>query len=147
MIDTALTAFSISLAVFILLIFLQRQERRRERRFFAIGLRQWFDNIVDKVTRGFANGFGHFSKYVVQLNWYYSIHALLRTWLRVLVSVYTFFENIFEQNRYRTKKLRAEKRKNKIPTHLEEVAEHQRDTALSPKQQEQLRDKKLESDD
>lgn len=86
----------------------------------------------------------HFMRYMVQLNWYYSIHSVLRTILRSLVAAYTFFENIFERNRKRTKELRAEKKQLSEQNHLRQMADHRESTALTPAEQRRLRKKTLE---
>jgi hypothetical protein len=81
---------------------------------------------------------------MVQLNWYYSIHSVLSAVLRGLIAVYTFFENIFERNRRRTKELRAEKRQLSELNHLRQMTDHRETTALSPAEQRRLRKRTLE---
>lgn len=144
MISSALTAFLTSLATFVVLVLVTQQERQRGRRFFAAGVRGWLDAKVDQAGKGIFGGFDHFMKYIVQLNWYYSIHSVLRTLLRGLVAIYTYFENMFERNRKRTKDLRAEKRQLSELSHLQQVAKHKEETALTPAQQQRLRKKQLE---
>ncbi len=147
MVVTALTAFSISTTFFVVFVFLIQQERRRGRRFFAARSRTWADRLVSAIEQGIAGSFNHFMRYMVQLNWYYSVHSLLRTFLRGLVKLYTFFEVIFEKNRKRTKELRAEKRQLSELNHLRQMAAHKVDTALSPAQKHKLRKKTLEGRD
>jgi hypothetical protein len=144
MISGAVAALVVSIFVFISLLLVVQKERRRGRRFFAAGLRAWLDGQVDRIGMWVVRGWDHFVKYIVQLNWYYSIHSVLRTMLRVIVAVYTQFENVFERNRARTKKLRAEKRQLSELNHLRQMAEHKQDTTLTPAQQRKLRKQKLE---
>ncbi len=144
MISTAVTTFLVSGAILSSLVLLTQKERRRGRRFFAVKIRAGLDRIVDRLEAWLQNVWGHFIKYILQLNWYYSIHSVLRTILRVTVAFYTYFENIFERNRSRAKKLRAEKRQLSGHNHLQQVAQHKEKTALTPAQQRSLRKKKLE---
>ncbi len=144
MVTTVLTAFLVSISVFITILVMVQKERRRGRRFFASQTRRWLDERFDAMGIKLLSGLDHFVKYIVQLHWYYSIHSVLRAILRVTVAVYTYFEQIFERNRERTKELRAEKRQLNEMNHLRQMAVHKQDTALSPAEQRRLRKKKLE---
>lgn len=126
------------------MVIVTQQERRRGRRFFAAGLRGWCDDRADQLERGTTRSIDHFVKYIVQLNWYYSIHGVLRTFLRVIVAVYSYFESVFERNRARTKQLRKEKREINELNHLQQMAKHKEETALTPAEQRRLRKRKLE---
>lgn len=144
MVTTALSVFLISAVSFVLLAVVTRMERRRGRRFFAGAVRTWLDVQVDRVGRGVSRSIDHFIKYMVQLNWYYSIHGVLRAFLRGIVAMYTYFERVFERNRERTKQLRKEKRELNELNHLRQMAKHKEETALTPAQQRKLRKKQLE---
>lgn len=143
MITTAAVTLLISSLVFVVLIVLVHKERRRGRRFFASHARNWLDKKVAAGSSMLLKGWDHFDKYVVQLNWYYSIHSVLKTILRALVAFYTYFENIFESNRKRTKQLRAEKRQLNEFNHLQQMTNHRKETALTAAQQKKLKEKKL----
>ena len=144
MFTTAVTAFAVSLFTFLVLAIMTRQERRRGRRFFAAAVREWLDMIVERVANWWGRSWDHFAKYWVQLNWYYGIHGLLRAFLRGIVKIYTYFENMFERNRVRAKQLRKEKREIDELNHLRQMAVHKEETALTPAQQRKLRKKQLE---
>lgn len=144
MFSFAAIAFVASIGTFVVLLMLVSYEQRRGQRLVGVSLRHWCDVQVDKVGVWLLTCLNHFVKYVVQLNWYYSIHSVLRMMLRVMVRFYTYFENVFERNRLRTKRLRAEKRTIGALNHLHKMAEHKEDTALTPKQKQKLRHKKLE---
>jgi len=146
MVTPALLAFLGSVFVSVGLFFTVRKERRRGRRFFASRTRTWLDQRVDRVGALLTRSLNHFIKYIVQLNWYYSIHSILRTILRVIIAAYTYMENIFEKNRSRTKKLRAEKLQLKDTNHLSQMAAHKESTTLSTTQQQKLRKKNLEGE-
>jgi hypothetical protein len=144
MVTPAVLAFLGSVFAFIVIFFTVRKERRQSRRFFAVRLRSWLDKKVDTAGLWLARSLNHFIKYIVQLNWYYSIHSVLRTILRVIIAAYTYMENIFENNRSKTKQLRAEKRQLNESNHLQQMATHKEDTALTAVQQQKLRKKNLE---
>lgn len=144
MISSAATIFGVSIFVFIILLMVVKKERRRGRRFFASRIRSWLDIRADKAGNWVVVSWDHFVKYIVQLHWYYSIHSVLRGILRLITAFYSYFENIFERNRKRAKQLRAEKRELGELNHLQQVAEHKEDTALTPAQKRKLRHKKLE---
>ena len=144
MVSTAAISLVVSVFVFFVLLLGVRKETLREKRFFAVGIRSWFDVKIDVAGEVIVRSWSHFVKYIVQLNWYYSIHSLLRTLLRVLVAFYTYFENIFEKNRLRTKQLRAEKRGIKRDGHLAQVAEHKEGIALTEVEKRKLKKRKLE---
>lgn len=144
MVTDALIALISSFFFAVALIILVHKERRRSRRFFAAKLRGWLDDRVENTEKYLEKSWEHFSKYIVQLSWYYSIHSILKAILRMIVAIYTYFENVFEQNRNRTKQLRAEKRQLSEFNHLHHMTNHQKDTALTPSQQKKLRQKKLE---
>ena len=141
---TALIAFLTSVAVLVTLILITQKERRRGRRFFAAGLRNWLDNVFDRLGLSLTRGWDHFVRYMIRLNWYYSLHSLLRAWLRFLVAVYTYFEDIFERNRRRTKRLRAEKKRLRADSHLEQIAKHKTAMALTEAEKRRLKQRELE---
>ncbi len=144
MTNSALTVFLVSSFALIISMIVVEKERRSGRRFFAASFRDWLDEVVFGVENWIVTSWGHFVRYILQLHWYYSIHSVLRTILQMIVAVYSYFENIFEHNRTRTKKLRAEKRQLSERSHLQKVAEHKRETALTANQQKKLRQQKLE---
>ena len=133
-----------SIGVFTLMLILVQAERKKEKRLFAARLRGWLDKKIKGFELWLVRTWNHFVRYVLQLNWYYSIHSILKTLLLAIQVFYTSFEKIFERNRNRTKKLRMEKRQLNTLNHLSQMADHKEDTALSPAQKKKLRHKKLE---
>jgi len=143
----ALTAFLVSTVSLLLLVIFTQQERRRGRRFFASKFRTRLDRIVGWLEQELQEKCTHFIKYIVQLNWYYSIHSVLKAILRALVTLYAYFESIFERNRTRAKELRSEKRMRNKNNHLGVIERHRVDTALTPGEQRRLRKRTLEGKD
>jgi hypothetical protein len=146
MVEQALILFTASTIGFLVLLVVVKKERSRKERFFAAAPRAWLDQLVSRAETRLQNGWRHFARYVVQLHWYYSIHSVLRGTLRCIVAVYTYFEDIFERNRQRTKRLRAEKREVNELNHLRQMATHKQATALSAAEKKKLRRRKLEDD-
>jgi hypothetical protein len=147
MVITATTYFGVSTLAFLVWVLVVGLEQARGRRLFLSSLRDRFDSLITWFLGGLAKRWRHFVRYVVRLNWYYSLHAMLQAFLRVIVTSYHYFEAKFENNRKKAKQLRAEKRKLKAErTHLEEVAVYREETKLTPEEQEKLKKRKLESD-
>jgi len=144
MIQTAVTFFAMSIGVFTLMLILVQVERKRGKRLFATTIRGWLDAQINSFETWLVRTWKHFVRYVVQLNWYYSIHSVLKTLLLTIQVFYASFEKIFERNRNRTKKLRMEKRQLHTVNHLSQMADHKVDTALTTAQKKKLRHKKLE---
>ena len=145
MISTAVISLAASTVGFIFFVSLIQAEKRRKKRFLFAGVRGWLDGVVGAAGRWVVGTTNHFVKYVVQLSWYYSLHSLLQTILRMIVATYEHVERVFEKNRVRTKELRAEKMSNKAPdNHLSEMAAHKEETALTKVQQNRRKKKHLE---
>ena len=145
MLTTAITTFVTCLVLFVVMAVVVRIELVKGRRLLVSGLRASADEYLQRFHLWLAGVWNHFARYIVQLGWYYSIHSLLRTILKVLISVYTYIEDIFERNREKTKLLRRE-RKQKQKSHFTQVADHKAEVALSKEQQEELKTRKLEQD-
>lgn len=136
--------FGASATLFLLTYVLIGLEMKRGERLLLNGLRRLLDRLFEVVSQKVDSNWQHFVKYIVQLHWYYSIHSVLKAILRVIVAFYSYFESLFENNRQRAKKLRAEKKQISSNTHLRQVADHKEETALTPKQKQNLRKKRLE---
>lgn len=142
----ALLTFLTFGTLFIAVLIMVQLESSYGRRFLLSQVRGWLDTKIVLIGRSGTRVWNHFVRYVVQLGWYYSIHSLLSTMLRILVSIYTYIEDHFERNRTRTKQLRSEKRKLGSQSHLSKIAQHKVDTTLSVEAQKQLKKEKLELD-
>ena len=144
MVFTAAVAFGVSLIGFFLLAAITHRERQQGVRLVAPRLRGKADTVVDRVSVKLERSIAHFTKYMVQLRWYYSIHSLLRGVLRVIVASYDYCERLLERNRDRARKLRKEKQQLDVAHHLRQMAAHKADTALTPAQKRKRRDRELE---
>jgi hypothetical protein len=146
MIETAATTFVASLVVFVVSVTLVQIEVIRGRRILLVSFRELIDRQLCNISSAWRSLWHDFSKYIVKLGWYYSVHSLLRFVLQLLVSVYTFFEHKFEHNRRLTKELRKEKRHRTKKTHLTEIADHKTMVSLSSAEQERILKDTLEQD-
>ena len=144
MIGFAVTFSAVSIGFFSLMLTVVHLEQKRGKRFFAGGLRSWLDRVISGTETRLATSWNHFIRYIVQLNWYYSIHSVLKAILQAMQFSYFSFEKLFERNRARAKKLRAERREINQLSHLSQVAEHKEETSLTESQKRKLRHKKLE---
>jgi hypothetical protein len=144
MLTTAITTFVTCLVLFVAVAFVVRTERIKGRRLCMVQARTWLDVKVFACEQFVAGGWHHFTQYVVRLGWYYSIHSLLRTILRLLVSVYSYFEEMFENNRERTKELRSKRRRALAQSHFTKIASHKAEVALTPEEKERRRHDTLE---
>ena len=142
---TASIIFIASAVLLIAVAVMVRAEELRARRFIGGRVRAVLDTGIIHFEERFARKWRHLSRYMVQLGWYYSIHSLLVAVMKVLVSLYEGFEQIFERNRARTKLLRKEFKTHQ-QSHLTAMADHKEAVALSPDEQIALREKKLTED-
>lgn len=140
----AITTFAVSAILFIAFALVVQVEQKNARRLVGGRLRDSLDRGVEKGGLELKRRWRHIMRYVVQLGWYYGIHSLLRAVLKVLVSIYSFFEHMFERNRMRTKELRQELKRHMHKSHLTQVADHKAETTLTSEQKTELKKQKLE---
>ena len=140
----AISTFVISSLLFIGCALVVQVEQKNARRLVGGRLRAALDRGVQKSGAELRRRWHHVMRYVVQLGWYYGIHSLLRAILKMLISIYTFFENMFERNRLRTKELRQELKRHISKSHLTEMANHKQQTTLTHEQKDELKKQKLE---
>lgn len=121
------------------------------RRLFLVVVRGYLDRCVERVEKAVLLTVDYLDRHVIRLSWYYSLHSFLMAALRVVVSLYEYLERRFHQNRLRARALRAERRgpRKKTETagtdqHLANLAEHKEAVALTDRQKQKLKNKKLE---
>lgn len=127
------------------------REVRSGQRLFLPGLRTRLDHIVERLEKTLLLTVDYIDRHVIRLSWYYSLHSFLQAALRVVVSLYEYLEGWFHQNRLRARALRAERRgvKKKTDTaptdqHFVNLAEHKEAMALTEREKQKLKNKKLE---
>lgn len=140
--DLALQLFIGSVVLFTAFSFVVQLEERKGVRLFLVGPRSWLDRSLYLLGNKLHVGFEHFLHHIVKLGWYYSIHSFLRAVMAMLVSAYDYLETHFEKNRIRTRILRASGRSKN--SHFTAVADHKDHITLTPDEEIELKDKKLE---
>ncbi|MEZ4104258.1 MAG: hypothetical protein R3B60_03150 [Candidatus Paceibacterota bacterium] len=136
--------FFLSVFLFITLSILLTIENNLGKRVLFSKLRGVFDSVVVAVTNFFLHWFNYFSRHIVKLSWYYSVHKFLRVILTTLIKVYDKLERLFLRNRDRAKVIKTEKKKIKKEGHLHMMADHKASVALTEAQKKKLLAKKLE---
>jgi len=140
-------ALTVSAVMFSLLV---GAEERRGQRLVLSGVRARTDRAVEWTVALIASCVRYIDRHIIRLSWYYSLHSLLQAALRVVVSLYDYLEQRFHSNRKRARAIRAERRALTRPAQSESssmltsVAEHKETTALSAKEKQKLKNKKLE---
>lgn len=136
--------FVLCIAIFLLYALLVSFEKKKGKRIFLAGLRDFFDRVLVRIS----NFLGHWSnfivKHVIKLSWYYSIHRSLQFVMTVLVKAYDRLEVLFMNNRNRARLIKIERKKMKQGSHLEQVADHKEAVSLSEVEKKKLLAKKLE---
>ena len=132
-------AWTLFLGVFMLVRF----EARQGKRMFLGGVRTSLDIFFFSLEQVLCRVWQHTTRYVVQLNWYYSLHALLKGGLSFLNNIYAYVETAFENNRRKTRALRLEKREKETESHLDHITTHKEETSLTPAQERKLKDRYL----
>lgn len=136
--------FIIGTSLFLVYVLVVTVERRRGQRIMLSGVRGWLDASFDAVYQAVAAYVRRVVRHTIKLSWYYSIHKALRAILTLLVALYDRLELVFQNNRERAKKLRAERRAlNDEKNHLTVIGEHKASTALTSKEKKKLKDKSL----
>ncbi|MBY0309552.1 hypothetical protein K2Q16_00165 [Patescibacteria group bacterium] len=128
-------------------------EEKRGMRIFLSGARAQGDRSVSTCATLLAKFLRYVDHHIVRLTWYYSLHSFLQAALRVVVSLYDYLEQRFHLNRKRARALRAERRGKRhlsgatasaTTSHLGAIAEYKESTALTDKEKQKLKTKKLE---
>lgn len=115
-------------------------EQKRGARFVASRLRLRLDSWLEHLAGGVTHAMRYVVRYIITLSWYYSLHALLKVFLRFLAGVYHAVEAVLIRNRDRARVIRKEKRS---AGHLEAIAEHKAETKLTAAEIRKRKDKAL----
>lgn len=143
MLVSLFSIFASSLGLFLVWAVLCVAEHRRGRRFVLPHVRTHLDIAVLTAATAIERKVQYVGRYLITLSWYYSLHALLRTFLRFTARVYDVVERVFERNRARAKRLRKEQRRL---THLTQIADHKNATQLSATEKTALKKRMLEQE-
>lgn len=138
--------FFTNLLLLIGLVLLLRHEKKAGGRLFWSNLRS---NLDRKVTSFYEKLLGLYvivARFVLGLAYRKVIHIFLKTILETIASIYERLVRHFEHNRKQAKSLKKEKKqwKAKNSSHLNIIANHQNQNALSPAEKKHKKDSALE---
>lgn len=137
----ALMYIAVSGSLFLLFLVFFSWEEKRGKRVMVSGLRNYLDKAVIWIAQKCLGVYRYVIRHIIQLSWYYSIHAFLKTCLRFTASIYQAIETLLRQNRRKAKLIRAERRKD---TMLGQVADHKDSIQLTDKEKAHLKAKSIE---
>ena len=129
--------------LFVLLLILTTVEARRGHRVVLSGFRSRCDRVFDYIGDRVSRSLNHVVRHIIQLSWYYSVHAFLKVLLKMLAALYHWIEATLYRNRTKARRIRKERSLTR--SYFDEVAEHKQATKLSPEEQQKLKDRQLES--
>ncbi len=139
------TFLVLSLLLFVCSVLLIAMEKKRDKRFFLVGVRSWLDTKIDEVANYILQKLVYLGRHTIKLSWYYSIHKALRLVLTILVKAYDSLEVYFMHNKARARTIKLEKKQLlNSDNHLGQMAEHKVQTALTEGEKKKLLRKKLE---
>lgn len=99
------------------------------------GVRRWFDRTIRTATFKMATWHPYLGQGFARLILHYLAHTVLDRLLAVARALETWLERLLHRNRQVAKKIDAEKRQ----THLDMIAAHKAETALTERQKQKLR--------
>lgn len=102
--------------------------------------RSWFNRVITGLYNRLANWHPYVGRGFFRLILHYLMHGLLRRLLNVLRFIERAVERLMRQNRQVAKAIDAEKRQ---ASHLEAIAEHKVETALSEREKQRRRSEKV----
>lgn len=115
-----------------------RLEDRAGRLLVLSAVRQWFNECVEGVYKRITGWHPYAGRGFVRLMLHYLVHTLLKRVLRLVRRVEQWIERVMRQNRQVAKSIDAG---NRPQTHLEAIAEHKVETALTEREKRRLRAK------
>jgi hypothetical protein len=133
------TALIILIASVLTLVFtagvFRIEDARNGKLLFAVRLRGFFDAVVTKVVGKLSKVETYLGKGFVRLMLHYFAHGILRRVLSFVSSTQKKLEHLLRRNKQVAKEIRTKKEK----THLDKIAEHKEETALTEAQKKKMR--------
>jgi membrane protein implicated in regulation of membrane protease activity len=131
----ALTYVGVSVAVLLLLTFVYVVEDMKGKRIFLARARSWFDILLLGFIAKLSVVISFFTHGFMRILLHYGAHTVLKRVLNTLRNLEKRVEDLVRHNRKVVKDISAAKTR----THLDAIAEHKEEVALSEKQKEQMR--------
>ncbi len=123
-----------SLGILSLLTVVYVIEDIKGKRVFLVGFRSALDTALSFVLSKIFSLSSFFGNSVVRLLLHYGAHTILKRVLAGLRTLENKVEDLVRQNRQVAKGITTAKTRN----HLDEIAEHKEEVALSPKEKEKM---------
>lgn len=138
--------FFSNLLLLIGLVFLLRYEKKVGDRLVLTSFRKKLDRQLILFYKEVRGLYITVARFVLGLAYRRVIHVFLKTILETIASVYERLVRHFEHNRKQAKSLKKEKKqwKARRSSHLNIIANHQNQNALSPAEKKHKKDSALE---
>ncbi|MFT5849215.1 MAG: hypothetical protein ACI9H6_000015 [Patiriisocius sp.] len=125
-----------SVAILMILIGIFRVEDAREGKLVLLSKsRLFFSKVVSYVGRKLYSLDTYIGKGFARIMLHYAVHGLLERVLNVLKGTQGRVESLLHRNKQVVKEISKDKKRN----HLDEIADHQQETALSEAQKKKMR--------
>ncbi len=131
----ALTYVGCSVTILVLLTFIYAVEDKKGHRVFLVRFRELLDKFLFAVKQKFSATGSYFNNSLMRLLLHYGAHSILKRVLNALRRLEERVENLVRHNRRVARDIHIAKTRN----HLDEIADHKEEVALSEKQKEKMR--------
>lgn len=131
---TAFICVACSVAILIVLIGIYVVEDKKDKRIFLSGFRSYLDRACVSLSSYIAKVGGFFGNRFVRLLLHYGLHSILRRLLSFLQKMEKNVEELARHNRKAARALTKRTTRN----HLDEIADHKQEVALTPQQKKKL---------
>lgn len=131
---TALTYVAGSVIFLSLLTFVYVIEDIKGERVFLIGVRSGLDKLLAAIVAKILSITSFFGNSFVRLLLHYGVHSILKRILATLRRLEKKVEDLVRQNRQVAKGIQIAKTR----THLDAIAEHKEEVALTPKEKAKM---------
>lgn len=134
--SAGLTVMGVSAVVLVVLTALFRAEMKRRERVLLGGVRGGLDAMVLYITGIFGRLCAHLQAGVIRTTMHYIVHHVLEGVISVLLRLQKRLFRVYEKNKWHHNPSSGSE--NTDP-HLTAIAEHKKETALTPAQKRKLR--------
>ena len=131
-----LTVLGISAVVLLVLTALFRIEAKKKKRFFLSTVRGWLDAVVASVTHQCVCFFAHMRAGMMRTTVHYVVHHILGSIILFLTGLQKKLFRLYEKNKWQQK---VSLQNQGGDAHLNAIAEHKKDTALTAAQKRKMR--------
>ncbi len=116
-----------------------KAENIQGRRLALAGVRHKLDNGLASVVGGLSKVSNYVSSRVIRL----TIHFIVHQFLVIILSILKFLESHISRLQWRNRILARRVRLTETKNHLDLIAEHQEENALTDKEKQKLKDRSM----